>query len=471
MRLSFRIFVSALFVSVSVIFMIVFRAVPAKKLWAGYTVLSVPAGTDASLVLAGLEKRGCKNVICRAVQRVPLDLPQDTPEVSLAAASEADYLLRRGNFFFDKSGVLELYYVPDEYGKNLKAAAAALNAEQKINAAVSAPFRYPAAFSFLCLSFAFFLLFFCRERVLFASFAALPVLYAFCFPSFAAAAAVCLLLCAAFWAFGSWGMKNAARLVLKSREVRLLALFSVVVSWSSGVRGALFFAAAAVSGACAVFLRGQAAFTAGAKYSFEPVRILSAVIRKPDEKNAFYSLAGVSVCSILLFAFALPSFTGGASFARGRRTLFPAARGRGGTFVSLQDFIEWKKEALTYPYISVNSSEFGKKLRFVSIPRYENSGGLIAERFQTVVFDKEFEKNALASIDSLDFPAVEKLLKRQKTLSIGYASPSFQSVSVFTIITFTLSAAGPLFLYAGWKLSGVRGKSSIYRILRKTAGT
>ena len=132
------IFASALFTAFSLITMIIFRAVPATKLWAGYTVMSVPVETDAKLVIEGLEKCGCKAVICRAAQQVPLDLPQNSPEVSLAAlgAGASDYLLRRNQFFFDKSGTLELYYIPDEYGKNLKAAAASLKAEHSVNAAV-----------------------------------------------------------------------------------------------------------------------------------------------------------------------------------------------------------------------------------------------------------------------------------------------------------------------------------------------
>ncbi len=464
-----RIFASALFTAFSLVTMIIFRAVPATKLWAGYTVMSVPAETDAKLVIEGLEKCGCKAVICRAAQRVPLDLPQNSPEVSLAALGVgiSDYLLRRNQFFFDKSGALELYYIPDEYGKNLKAAAASLNAEHSVNAALCCGGSYPLAAPFLALSFAFFLLFFSEERMLFAFFAFPPTLYAFCFPAYTSASAVCLLLCAAFFALSAWDRKNAVRLLLKSRDVIVLTAASCAVSAATGVRGAVFFMIAALSGLCALFLTGKARSFFERQYSFVPVKILSAGAISINAKNTRSALIGAAAASALLALFALPSVLDSSLVLRGGAPLFPAARARDGSFASLQDFTEWRWEALTYPYISVNAAGDEKNIRSVSFFRYENTGGLIAERQQTITFDAEFKKNALDSINALDFPAVEKLLKRQKTLSAGYASSSSQTVSVFTIIALALGGTAPLFLSVSRKIFAARESRPVYRTLQR----
>ena len=430
--------------------------------------MSVPAETDAKLVIEGLEKCGCKAVICRAAQRVPLDLPQNSPEVSLAAlgAGASDYLLRRNQFFFDKSGALELYYIPNEYGKNLKAAAASLKAEHSVNAAVGGG-SYPLAAPFLTLSFAFFLLFFSEERMLFAFFAFPPTLHAFCFPAYTSASAVCLLLCAAFFALSAWDRKNAVCLLLKSRDVIVLTAASCAVSVTSGVRGAVFFMIAALSGLCALFLTGKARSLFERQYSFVPVKILSAGAISINAKNTRSALIGAAAASALLALFALPSVLDSSLVLRGGAPLFPAARARDGSFASLQDFTEWRWEALTYPYISVNAAGDEKNIRSVSFFRYENTGGLIAERQQTITFDAEFKKNALDSINALDFPAVEKLLKRQKTLRAGYASAASQTVSVFTIIALALGGAAPLFLSVSRKIFAARESRPVYRTLQR----
>ncbi|MDE5899066.1 MAG: hypothetical protein K2H09_07385, partial [Treponemataceae bacterium] len=61
-----------------------FREIPAARLWKGYTVLYVPAGSDYAAVCDALDRSGCTEYISLKNQYFPIAAPADSPEVSLA---------------------------------------------------------------------------------------------------------------------------------------------------------------------------------------------------------------------------------------------------------------------------------------------------------------------------------------------------------------------------------------------------
>ena len=109
--------VPALIIVISIFSMIRFRVIPSAKLWEDYSIMFVPVGADTQIIHNVLTEKGCKDFICIENQFVPLKVSADTPEISLAlsGAENSNYLRGRNNFFFDKSGNFEIYYVPDKY--------------------------------------------------------------------------------------------------------------------------------------------------------------------------------------------------------------------------------------------------------------------------------------------------------------------------------------------------------------------
>lgn len=452
-------------IAVSIFSMLIFRVIPSAKLWEDYSIMFVPVGADTQIIHNVLTEKGCKDFICIENQFVPLKLSADTPEISLAlsGAENSNYLRERNNFFFDKSGKFEIYYVPDKYKRNIDAAVNVLNRENDIKAAVNDNSSYPWICPLSCVFLMLILGFFSERKFLSLLSAVIPVFYVFMFPFYSAAAAVSLILCAIFLTLRLWGRRKAFKTLVKNGAVIFLYAFSFIPALSSGIIGFSFFVIAASAQLCTLYIYVMLNSMRESKYSFRPVKILGARIIKINTKKACTGiLIGFIICLSLVLS-ALLSFyansTSGINEENSSGLLFPAARGSGGKFPDIQDFIEWKWETLTYPYISLNSRDFGKKPvngTEISFPRYEISDGAIVETENAIVFDSGFKKNAINEIDELSFPAVEKLLKRQKTLSLGYARSSSQTVTVFIIITLAFAAAVPLFYYFNWKTAAVR---------------
>ena len=449
-------------IAVSIFSMLIFRVIPSAKLWDGYSVMFVPIGSDTKNIQSVLSQQGCKDFICMENQFVPLELSAASPEISLAlsGAEKSAYLNERNNFFFDKSGRFEIYYVPDKYKRNLDSALNILNRENDIKAALNDNSSYPWICPISCLVLLLVLAFFSEHGFLLTLSASIPMFYVFMFPFYSSAAAVSLILCSVFLGLRLWGRRKAFKTLAKNAAVTFLYAFSFIAAFSSGLRGFIFFLLAALSQSCVLYLYMMLDSARESKYSFRPVKILGARIIKINTKKAGTGiLAGFIICFVLVLS-ALMSFkSSGIGDEDSALLLLPAARGTGGKFPDMQDFVEWKWETLTYPYISVHSPAFGKKPVYGSkivFPGYETSGGIISEKENVIVFDSDFKKNAINEIDELSFPAVEKLLKRQKTLSLGYARSSSQTVTVFIIITLAFAAAVPLFYYFNWKTAAVR---------------
>ena len=165
MKIDIKICIAFLCSLVCALLVIFLRTTPQGSLWNGYRIVYTDISLDSSYTLASLAEEGCKNVISLENQRIPLFLPETSPEISLMNASLSDnnYLSKRSLYFFDKSKQYSLYYVLE---KDASLAEKALEkiSEQGYVVGIDDNTSYPIVLPILVLAFAFVLFVFSSTK-------------------------------------------------------------------------------------------------------------------------------------------------------------------------------------------------------------------------------------------------------------------------------------------------------------------
>ena len=151
------------FMIVSSVILFAARSVSVSQIWKGYRVLYVPVSFSEESVLAILSEAGCRDVISRSAQRVPL-----SSKFFGSIISPSGYLEDRMGYFRDADGDYNLFYIPDGYEKESEAAASRLVKEQHLNAGLDAKESYPFLVPVIVLVLYVFLLVISLKRSYFA---------------------------------------------------------------------------------------------------------------------------------------------------------------------------------------------------------------------------------------------------------------------------------------------------------------
>jgi hypothetical protein len=450
-----KILISACLSVFSVILLFIFKTVPSGSLWKGYRIMYVSSGCNNHYVESVIAKAGCTGVIDFASQNIPLALPAGSPEVSLAVADadRAGYLFRRSAYFFDKEGTYRLYYIPDEHEKNAESAVSALS-QAGISCGIDTQTEYPWIIPALCVCFAVFLCILSPHRFVFGMAAVIPVFFSFCMPFYPGASAVCLLLYALFLMQPVWGRKKAFNFLITNIPVVFFTAASVIIAVMTSVRCGVLFTSTVIGSLSVVYLLWEIEHRRDIKYPFVPVPIRSA------ESVPFITgktVRGMAVCaSFIMILIAVSLVSSDFSRHSSKQLLLPAAKGSRSSdnLPSLDDYVMWCWNAESAPYRSVNSSEYEleksppKDGDTVSFPLYEDSAGRINKRSAVLKYDADFRKKAVAQIDGLTFPAIEKLMKKQGTkFRAGYAFSTPGGSGFAYLVLMIVSGCIPLLFF------------------------
>ena len=156
-----------------------------------------------------------------------------------------------------------------------------------------------------------------------------------------------------------------------------------------------------------------------------------------------------AIAAILLVAFLYSAFSLGQA-TKSSNLQLPSQNGNG-QLPNIKDFVEWKWEATTFPYISLNEKNSSTKQ--ISFSQFKMEDGLIKEEVKSIAFNQNFIEESINDIDDLNFPAIEKMLKLQKKdFSGGYASSTSQNLTILTIIIILLSLQIPLICRLVYKI-------------------
>ena len=441
----------------SIVVLIVFRAVPSKKLWDNYTVLYVPADTVDELVINALEAAHVDDFICLRNQRVPVLLSPFSPEFTMlklnAASNQEDYLYSRENYFYDSTGNYKLFYIPSEYKKNLSDCVHFLE-KNNIKPGIDIDFSYPWLLPLLILVYFAILFVFAKNKLLFLLLNVFSIAFIFCSPFYAACTSVILIQTSLFIVSNIWGRKNAKKQLLKTIAILLLIFVSIVSAFSSSIKTGLLYLLSLAGSFSMLLIYDEIKSRRESKMNFVPVYIKPAKMISGfgGKGNVVLPVSlGITAITLIYFALSFTNIRPGFS----KKIKLPGVAGLAGSGInnstedrlpSLEDYYRWKWNLVTKPFKSLNKNYADDS--YVIYPSFTSENGTISENDLVLSFDDDFKQTVYNDIDSLDFDSIEKVLKSQsKNAKYAYVQTSSYKVSLFSIIMMFISFSVLLFIY------------------------
>lgn len=424
----------------SVILLFVLKKTPSKKMWDGYSVFYIEEKTDENFIENLFKKYNIKDFISLKNQQVPLTVSENTPEYSLSVSSlgQSDYLDERTKYFFDKSGKFKIYYVENKYFKELNDMCSFIKDTSEISCGIDSKGSFPV-FAFLILwVFAVFLVLKSEKKLLFAFASLLPLLYAFMLPFYSCFTGISLFLLGIFLSLKLWNRKGGFKRFLKVRILHVVFILSFLCQVASGGLCVFLYIMTVISVLSVFYLYRLFEEQYFSRFSFKPVQIRSAKTVSLATKKSFFGVVFNTLAIFLFFMASIFSFFLSPSLSH-ENLLLPSKKGSP-SLVNLDDFFSWRWESLTFPYISLNSSDNFNHDKSVSFYVYSDEPDAIKESLKVMNFDEKFIEDSLNSIENLSYPALEKMfLSQGMKKSYGYSSSGSQNVSVFTIMVVAVS--------------------------------
>lgn len=439
-----------------------FRSVPVSQFWKGYQMLYVYTDTlSESDILTVLEKNGCSSVVSYGSQRVPL-VSQLTP---VQAQEPSSYLYKRADFFMDKNHSAMVFYIPEDQSAQLERGIREISAFQGTRAGTDGKSSFPWLAPLISLCLFGLLLCFSKKKLLFVCGSFFFVLLSFCRPLFTVSAAVSLYLFAFFIFHRIWMRRDFIRTALNSLYVPIFALSPVLVLIVSSPLNSVFYILALFGSASLVMIYETVEQKIEERYSFQPVLIRSSRMIPVMGRLGFRLLTALLLSlliTLLCFKFLgnVSSFSNSSSMPA-----LPSPVGRSeGELVKLSDFVNWSWNTVTFPYkkIGENMSSEPEEGEVVSIKDYQESNGkIVAVTTPAFVFNSEFRESVYKSLDKLDYPALEKMMLSQgKNTNFGYAKNATSSSaerfgSLLLLVFITVTVALGIYYILGRKRYGL----------------
>lgn len=435
-----------------------FRQLPGGELWKGYSVLYVENKIPDSLVLNAFSEYEVKEYTCLSNQFLPTDLKADSCEVSLLSLNQeaVDYLLKRNNYFFDKSQNYRLYYVPVFYKNRLLQVVKSLKTSEgpnsNYNSGVDTKSSYPFLIPIFTFLYGLILFIFSKKRKFFSFLAFLPVIYTVSFPFISSEISVCILLSYLFMFTNIFGRRDFQKILLKKYVYIILFIFSLVSVFTSGFFSGFVFLLVLLSEISILYLFRKIQITAYQKSHFNPVMIRSSRVIPlflGKENIVFGLLLGLSALS---FVFSI--LTSGPSVGEnfGTKIYFPSvtSSSKNENLPDLKDYYKWDFAVRSFPYQSLNSLHYSSEN--TSISRFTKEGNEISQKKDIFQFSEQYEESVYNKIDLLPFNAFEKIMKKQgEDFRAGYSSNGSHHLSLFCIIISFMQFTLTLFYFA-WML-------------------
>lgn len=262
---------AAVFCALFCLILIVFRTVPAFKIWQNYTVFYTERTVSEDTVLDLFTQAGIGGVLSVQHTQFP-PLPVFTPVQYTDGFSAFSYEDLQSLFFSDKSGDYRLYYIPEEAVRKAVSALQSADFAWGTDAREKRPYSVPVAVFALFICFVLF----AKNKVFFAAAFSPFVLYAFSVPFYHSASFVCLVGFSLFIVQKSWRRKD----FFKKAFMQPLFLSSLfLLSFSSAFSGLgpfLLFCAVLCASAVAVYVLFKLESWKRNKAAFNPVLIIPA---------------------------------------------------------------------------------------------------------------------------------------------------------------------------------------------------
>lgn len=396
-----------------------FRNLPASKLWENYSALYVPLKTDGNLVHSILDNVGCKETISYYNQQIPFYsefLPINTLD-------PFNYLINRNSYFFDKGKNVMIYYIPDEYNNNASKAVSILINKHQIDAGLDCKSSFPIIIPILCIIVFLIFLFSSKNKLIYFSSGFFSLFYIFSMPFYLNACCVCLFFYILYLIQKYWQRKNSFNYLFSKKYLFLIFLIIIVFPFFSSPMSGFLFILSMFCSYITLKTILQIQNEIDSKRRFNPNFIIPAEqIKIFSSKEIQKSVVNI-ITTLLLLIFYFSS-TNLFTISNAEDLYFPMptrynskTEDNKNYIPNLNDFVIWSWNTITFPFKSLNStsSYIPKDNEEIKILRYENSEQGIQTKEEVLYsFDESFKNNILNCIDDFDYPAIEKLMKKQK---------------------------------------------------------
>lgn len=427
------------------------RIVPVSKFFKGYDIVFVSDEIPSKDVVQILEKNGCRNIISKENQKVPLNLNENSPEVALAKSNleKSAYLKDRLGFFFDKTMRNNVFYIPEEYLRSAENSVHEIS-EKGFSAGINASASFPFASIVIVAAFSVLLVFFSKNRILCGLSFVFPIVFSVMMPFSSVSAGLCLFELFLFFYIKFWGRKNSSRKLLKSVMLLTILGTSFLCVVFTKIQAGLFFILMIAAEISVFLLYKNISEKIDSKYSFRPVSIRTAfsirVFTKKSKK--LFGLCSISVLVIFVSAMFSSNLSLLLKNEKSAGIQLPSGGAAVQNLPGINDFIEWKWEALTFPYRSLNAKNRKSANDSVIFKNFQKKDGFIQESVSSIYYNDEFKTDAVKEIENLDYPALEKMLVSQgKNARFGYVSSGVQNISFIMIIILIIAFFVPLSFY------------------------
>lgn len=421
MLASKKIFFPSVIFIFSLIVTAVFNQIPESQLWKGYKIVY---GKSEQLTRNDfyeiLSRNGCNGIIYADNQKNPV-----SSEIAPIQVQDKDsYIVRRSNYFKDKTGTYDIYYVSEKNHKNLSKALQELNSYSETSAETENTSSFPWLPPFIALIFFSSILFLSQKKFLYAI-SCLPFLVlSFSRPYYTICASCCLGFAGLFLIEKTFGRRG----FFSDRRNLFLGLVFLVfpaffIAFSSMANSILFIVSIAGSFA-AILLYEEAAPVFEKKFlsrNFNFTYIKSASAIKILGKNTVFIMTGLILSIILFFLFFKVSVTAiqNVNFSNQQTVLLPSpvSKNEGEKLLpDLDEMIFWAWNTVTFPYrrLSVQKNSIPQKNEKITVPNFSVQNGKIVETGEDVfAFDSSFINSIYDTINNLDYPALEGMLLSQ----------------------------------------------------------
>lgn len=410
--------------------MLVLRTVPVSRLWKGFSVLYVPVDTKPELIFDTLGNNGCYDVVSYYNQKVPF-INEFLP---VKSSSYDSYLSGRNAYFFDKDRSVMIYYIPEKYSKNASKAVTSLINDYGIDAGLDCKSSFPLLTPLICLAAFFVFLFLSKNKFIFLTASIFPLIYTFMMPFYTNAAAVSISLYSLFLMEKIWKRKGSIKFILNSTVMIIFSVAGIIASFFASFVSGLVFILSICGSILLLYVISNFMNYINNKTRFNPVMIRPAhlmnILTENTVKKSFIS--GIAV--IILFVLYITSVNV-FSISNSQDLSFPMPTryNTDNGIPVIKDYVIWTWNSITMPYKSLNSitSAEPEEGESVVIQRFVNTEDGIKRKEEVLyTFDQDFKDDVIESIDDLNYPAVEKLMKLQdKGFSVDYSYGSGEKFS------------------------------------------
>ena len=417
MKFSKSAFISSAIVILTFILCFIFRAVPVSKIWDSYSVVYVDKSYPEYKVLNLFSQYGIEGILSLGQQKVPF-VSDFTPILPQEMNS---YLLERLAYFQDYNENYRLYYVPRGNDSACEKVLEEIIRTTNSPCGLDGKQQYPWVVPLVTLLVFLVFLYFSRNKAAFV-FSTLNILVLSFSQVFYPVASACILyMLSCYLSSRLWGRKLAVHVLKRNLYAIIPILVSVIVVMIMSVQCAVLILLCCASSVCSLIVLDSWQKYVDSKSSLKIVNIFSArqlpIMHPVTAKHTLFCLVPLVV---LLVVFLITSRVSNGSDSS---VTIPVPVENEAidldsekTLPGLKDFYNWSWNIKSFPYRNLNLQykEQAEDGDTVTIPRYEISGDKIIETQSVLMtFNDEFRDKADREIDSLEYGAIEKLMKKQ----------------------------------------------------------